>query len=50
MIPVRGQETLVAEFHDKLAGNPSDEVIAPDEGDRKKAQTGFCIRLRLQSG
>ncbi|HDR2377012.1 TPA: ribose-phosphate pyrophosphokinase [Enterobacter asburiae] len=44
-VRVRGQETLVAEFHDKLAGKDV-TIIAPDAGARKKAQK-VSERLRL---
>lgn len=44
-VQIRGQEILVAEFHDQLAGKDV-TIVAPDAGARKKAQK-VADRMRL---
>ena len=44
-VQIRGQEILVAEFHDHLAGKDV-TIVAPDAGARKKAQK-VADRMRL---
>lgn len=44
-VKIRGQDILVAEFHDQLAGKDV-TIVAPDAGARKKAQK-VADRMRL---